>query len=168
MSKPLAYFITISTYGSWLHGSEKGSVDRHHNMPGTPFLSPDATLQRQSYQALRQPPYILDEPRRRIVMQTICEVTKHRTWTLWALHVRSNHVHVVITTNDVKPEKVMSDLKAWCSRRLREALHEDANRDRWTQHGSTRYLNDDDSFHHAVKYVLEEQGDAMEVYDGRN
>jgi hypothetical protein len=26
---PLAYLITIRTYGTWLHGDEKGSVDRH-------------------------------------------------------------------------------------------------------------------------------------------
>jgi hypothetical protein len=39
---PLAYFITFSTYGSWLHGEEKGSVDRAHNLPGTPYLEADA------------------------------------------------------------------------------------------------------------------------------
>ena len=32
----------------------------------------------------------------------------------------------------------MTDLKAWASRRLREAFAENADRDRWTQHGSTR------------------------------
>ena len=32
----LAYFITFSTYGSWLHGTKKGmgSVDREHNEYG--------------------------------------------------------------------------------------------------------------------------------------
>ena len=28
MSDPLAYFITFTCYGNWLHGDERGSVDR--------------------------------------------------------------------------------------------------------------------------------------------
>ena len=38
----LAYFITFSTYGTWLHGTTKGkgSVDREHNQHGCPSLRP--------------------------------------------------------------------------------------------------------------------------------
>ena len=28
---PLAYFISFRTYGTWLHGDERGSIDRFHN-----------------------------------------------------------------------------------------------------------------------------------------
>src|SRR5262245_8069494 len=105
--------------------------------------------------AMRQEPYPLDEVRRGIVLRTIKEVAAHRKWRLWAAHVRTNHVHVVITAQ-CKPEKVMVDLKAWCSRRLKEACKESSNRDRWTQHGSTRYLNDEESFNAAVKYVIDD------------
>ncbi len=164
---PLAYFITFTTYGAWLHGRAPGSVDREHNVPGTPFLPPDDAREREMRAAMRQEPYVLDELRRQVVLRTIKEVAAHRKWKLWAVHVRSNHVHVVISA-DCKPEKVMADLKAWCSRRLREACNESSDRDRWAQHGSTRYLNDDKSFDAAVKYAIEEQGDAMQVYDGRS
>jgi hypothetical protein len=41
MSIPLAYFITFTCYGTWLHGDERGSVDDEHNTPGTPVLDPD-------------------------------------------------------------------------------------------------------------------------------
>jgi hypothetical protein len=34
---PLAYFFTFRAYGTWLHGDERGSVDRFHNQYGTPF-----------------------------------------------------------------------------------------------------------------------------------
>jgi len=40
-SIPLAYLITFTTYGTWLHGDPRGSVDREHNVWGTPFLDPD-------------------------------------------------------------------------------------------------------------------------------
>ncbi len=35
---PLAYFITFRCYGTWLHGDRRGSVDRFHNIYGTPRL----------------------------------------------------------------------------------------------------------------------------------
>jgi REP element-mobilizing transposase RayT len=164
---PLAYFITFTTYGAWLHGRAPGSVDREHNIPGTPFLPPGQKLEREMRSAMRQEPYVLDEVRRPIVLRTIKEVAAHRKWRVWVAHVRTNHVHVVITA-ECKPEKVMADLKAWCSRRLREACNESSDRDRWTQHGSTRYLNDEESFDAAVKYVIDDQGAPMEFYDYRS
>lgn len=167
MSPPLAYFITFTTYGIWLHGRDPGSVDREHNTPGTPFLAPDRQLETQRRKALRQAPYALDQPRREVVLRTVREVCSHRSWTLHAVHVRTTHVHVVVAA-PAPPEKVMADLKAWASRRLREAFGEDADRDRWTQHGSTRYLNGATSLEAAVAYVVDEQGEPMSVFDSRN
>src|SRR5689334_19582045 len=106
MGEPLAYFLTFTTYGTWLHGRDSGSVDSEHNAPGTPFLPSDP--QREAFQrrALRQPPYVLDEARRAVVLRTIREVARHRRWKVWAVHVRTAHVHVVVTAGD-RPEKVM-------------------------------------------------------------
>lgn len=167
MSEPLAYFITFTTYGTWLHGRDPGSVDRQHNTPGTPFLPPDARLEAKRRRALRQAPYWLDEPRREVVLRAIREAAQHRGWKVWAVHVRTNHVHIVVTAS-AKPEKVMADFKAWASRRLREAFGEDADRDRWTQHGSTRWLNISAALERAIAYVVEEQGEAMALFDGRS
>jgi hypothetical protein len=36
--QPLAFFITFTTYGAWLHGQAPGSVDREHNQVDTLFL----------------------------------------------------------------------------------------------------------------------------------
>jgi REP element-mobilizing transposase RayT len=141
-------------------------VDREHNVPGTPLLAADQARESASRQCLRQEPYRLDEPRRSLVLRTIREVAAHRGWKLWAVHTRTNHVHVVITAA-ARPEKVMADLKAWASRRLREACGESADRDRWTQHGSTRYLNTPASLEAAVAYVVDGQGEAMACFDSR-
>jgi len=94
------------------------------------------------------------------------EVARHRQWKLWAVHVRTNHVHVVVNASD-HPDKVMSDLKAWSSRRLREAFNESQERDRWTQHGSTRWLNTETSLVEAIEYVVDGQGKPMSRFDGR-
>jgi len=44
---PLAYMITFRTYGSWLHGDERGSIDRHHNRFGGPRVSVNPVMQKQ-------------------------------------------------------------------------------------------------------------------------
>ena len=99
-------------------------------------------------------------------MQTIIEVARHRNWTVWACHVRTTHVHVVVTAG-AKPEKVMSDFKAYASRRLKERLHEPADRKRRTQHGSTPYLWNEEQVAAKIEYVLTGQGEPMAVYDRR-
>ena len=35
---PLGYFVTCRAFGTWLHGDERGSVDRKHNRYGTPRI----------------------------------------------------------------------------------------------------------------------------------
>jgi REP element-mobilizing transposase RayT len=166
MGTALAYFITFSTYGTWLHGRAPGSVDRRHNEPGTPFLPADPAREGAEREGLGQSEYRSDTVRRDLVLRTIMEVARHRGWRVWAVHVRTNHVHVVVTAA-ASPEKVMSDFKAWASRRLREAFQEDADRNRWTQHGSTRYLWTDAAVAEKVEYVVDKQGAAMAVYDSR-
>jgi len=163
---PLAYFITFSTYGTWLHGQAKGSVDRTHNVPGTPFVVGNTEELESERLKMNQPEYVLDQPRREVVCSTILEVGRHRGWKIWTIHVRSNHVHVVVTA-DAKPEKVSADFKAWSSRRLREAFDEDPKRDRWTQHGSMLYLWKEDDVHSKIHYTLFEQGAPMSSFDGR-
>jgi REP element-mobilizing transposase RayT len=166
-STPLAYFITFSTYGVWLHGRDVGSVDKKHNEVGTPFLPPDAEHEHSNRANMRDAPYVLDVDRRAVVLQTVLEVARHRRWTVWACHVRTTHVHVVVTAND-KPEKVMADFKAYASRRLKERTGEPADRKRWTQHGSTRYLWHEEQVAAKVEYVLNGQGEPMGRFDSRN
>jgi REP element-mobilizing transposase RayT len=164
-SDPLAYFISFTTYGTWLHGRDPGSVDRDHNAVGTPVLPPDEKRERSEQHQLREAPYLLTPERRQVVRETICEVAKHRGWRLWAAHVRTNHVHIIVSAAQ-KPERVMADFKAYASRRLAERLDESPTRKRWTQHGSTRYVWSEAQLAEKVEYVVNGQGEPMAVYDG--
>jgi len=38
---PLAYLITFRWYGTWLHGDERGSIDRFHNKFETSYIEAD-------------------------------------------------------------------------------------------------------------------------------
>ena len=122
-----------------MHGSESGSVDRKHNVPGTPILKVDSVRTAFEAERMDQAPYHLDQIRRDAVLEAIQEVCVHRGWSLLAAHVRSNHVHTVVEA-EVPPERVMSDFKAYASRRLNGMRLDKPNRKRWARHGSTRWL----------------------------
>jgi hypothetical protein len=38
---PLAYLITFRSYGTWLHGDQRGSIDRFHNRYKSPYIEPN-------------------------------------------------------------------------------------------------------------------------------
>jgi len=116
----LAYLITWTCKGTWLHGDERGSVDPSHNIPGTPFIAPDVERKASVARRLVHDALHLDEHARRIVCRTVGEVCEHRGWVLLAANIRSNHIHVVVAADDM-PEPVMNSLKASATRRLREA-----------------------------------------------
>ncbi len=162
-SWPLAFFITFTCYGTWLHGRENGSVDKGHNSFGTPWLPPDPEREKAMRDRMDQPPYLLDEPRRRLVLQSVQNVSTYRGWQLLALHVRSNHVHSVVQ-GEVDPERIMNDFKSYASRSLNEANLDEKGRKRWTRHGSTEYLWTPERVESAVNYTLHQQGKPMEVY----
>jgi REP element-mobilizing transposase RayT len=156
----LAYFITFHTYGTWLHGHEEGSVDRTHNTPGEALLSSDRSRERSEHAILKHAPVVLNDSARRIVDDTIREVCRHRGWTIRALHVRSNHVHVVVSAV-ASPEKVLTDLKAYSTRRLREAGLIGFDTRVWSHHGSTRYLDSPESAQRAIEYTDHYQGEPL-------
>jgi len=107
---------------------------------------------------MKQPPLLLDDSARQTVMRTIQKHCELRQWDLHALSVRTNHVHVVVSVGEIAPEPVLSQLKAWTTRRLRESGHVAANVPAWTEDGSKRYLWTEKNLAQAVEYVVERQG----------
>ena len=64
----------------------------------------------------------------------------------------------MVVESDGIPEKAMTDFKAWCTRRLREAGLLGARQHVWSEHGSTIYLWREAEVDHAVDYVRDGQG----------
>ena len=154
---PLAYFITFHTYGTWLHGDERGSMDRQHNEPGTPCLPPNEQRRRREEAALQHAPVTLSARARDVVERTILEVAEHHGWTVHTQAARSNHVHVIVSAPD-RPEPVMNAFKSWSTRRLVEAGCLRPKTRAWVRHGSTVYLWKPVELCAAVKYVAYGQG----------
>lgn len=153
----LAYHITWTTYGSWLPGDERGWVQSGQ----AGIQAPDATLTEATRQRLAEAVVALSAAQREIVEATIREHCTLRGWTLHAVNPRSNHVHVIVTA-EATPETVMSQLKAWCARRLSDHAglidrRRNGRRRWWTEHGSTKYINDEAYLLNAIRYVNERQ-----------
>ncbi len=112
---------------------------------------------------MTQAPYAMAEAERAIVCQAIVTLARERGWDLLAAQVRGNHVHVVVSA-ERDPGRLMSDLKSRASRDLTSAGFGDANRRRWTRHGSTRHLAREEAVEAAIRYTLDEQGQRMSWY----
>lgn len=161
----MRFFITFGCYGTHLHGDESGSVDRHHNTPGTRLAEASPARVAVKREQMDQPPYYLDGERRATVLRAICDVCLHRGWRLWAAHIRTNHVHVVVEA-EVRPEMIMNAFKSYASRRLNRSGEDEPNRKRWACHGSTRWLWKDEDVQETIRYVVAGQGEPMDVYLG--
>ena len=160
----MIYLITFACYGCHLHGDESGSVDGRHNLPGSRVIEADPKRVSAERQRMDQPPYGMDRSRRETVLASLLERSSERHWSLLAAHVRTNHVHIVVEA-EARPARVMNDLKAYASRCLnRKGLDEPA-RKRWARHGSTRWLWKRENVSAAIRYVVDEQGDPMAVFE---
>ena len=157
MSEPIAYLITFHTYGTWLHGADRGPVNRDHNVFGTNLVPPSERLRAAEQDYLEVGVFKFDAEQRRVVEVAVEGVVQYRGWTLHAVHVRTNHVHVIVSA-DATAERVMNTFKSWATRRLREARLIDPKQKVWTRHGSTRYLWKQHELLRAREYVAEHQG----------
>ena len=156
-TEPLAYFITFRCFGTWLPGDVRGWTDRPVESRDLSLRSSHSGLHSMAQATRSQEAFVLEQAHREAVDAAIRDVCAHRGWTLHALNVRTNHVHLVVAAGST-PEQVMTSLKAWSTRRLRETgLIVDGLKP-WSRHGSTRYLWRGDQIEAACSYVLEGQG----------
>ena len=151
MDDPIAYFLTITAYGTWLPGDGRGWVDYHRG-----WQMPDSILELESKARMSDCFCLFDPAARRIVEAQIAETCRHRRWILHAVNCRTNHLHVVVSAPSVHPVKVRKDLKAWCTRRLKE-LCDPTRENWWAERGSTRWIWDEDGLATVILYATEAQ-----------
>lgn len=162
---PKAYLLTFRTYGTWQHGDKRGSVDRSgFNKFGGRRLAENPGLEEKERAALSSPPFLLNREQRRAVYHAIREVCRFRSYEIFALNVRTNHVHIVVF-GESTPEKMMEAFKSYATRRLRSEELVSVEAKVWARHGSTRYLWKERSVNAAIEYVSYGQGeDVPEIF----
>ena len=158
---PLAYLITIRTYGTWLHGDERNSVDRHNfNAYGSPRVLQSENLKNLMKLEMKQTPFYLDKDERICVLESIKEVCEFRGYKLLAINIRTNHLHAVVSAQ-IQPEKITNDFKSYATRNLRSKGFIDKDRIVWARGKSSKYLWRQRHVEIAVDYVLFGQGDEI-------
>ena len=160
----IGYLLTFRCYGSWLHGDERESVDRRYfNRFGTAKIAPNPEKERRRAGLLSHKPYLLGAAERKVVDEAIREVCTVREYGLFALNVRTNHLHIV-TSNSGSPERMMNSFKAYATKALRAAGLIEIDHKVWSRHGSTRYLWSDAHVGAAVEYVVNGQGGELPTF----
>jgi len=157
---PMGYLITFRTYGTWLHGDRRGSVDRFHNIYGTPKLPPSPRRQQYERQLMKRPPVKLDSRRRAAVQRSLRETCSARKWKLWASSVRTNHVHSVVTAL-CRSLTVLNALKAYATRAMRESGCWSSEYTPWAYGGSRKKLWTEKDLLDAILYVEYDQGEPL-------
>ncbi|MCX7121531.1 MAG: transposase [Gammaproteobacteria bacterium] len=152
-----AYFITFVTYGSWMHFDDRGSVDPKNNIYGTPRIEGDRNFCEMKKNKMRYAPFMLNTEQRINVMQTVISVCNYCEWRLFAVNVRTNHIHIVVQSQNT-PEYVMNKIKAYASRHLNILNPENKERSYWARHGSTIPVLSRDYFYFLMDYVVNQQG----------
>ena len=151
---PIAYLLTFRTYGTWLHGDDRGSVRRNgNNIYGGPRIVPSIPLKEEMQNVRKGPPFLLDLQQRKCIEAAVIEVCEFRKYRQRAINVRTNHAHAVISAT-VKPEKIVNDFKVYATKALRSERLVSIEQKIWSRGASTRYLWKPRHVQAAVDYVL--------------
>lgn len=159
---PLAYLITFRCYGTWLHGDERGSIDKFNNKYETPFLPPNQEWLKFNRSSLKHKPVELDTERRRAIEKAVCETCEKRNQELLAINVRTNHIHSVVNTGKRNPNQVLTAFKANATREMRTGKCWNFEHSPWAEKGSKRWLWNEKSVETAIDYVINGQGGELD------
>ena len=162
---PLAFLITFRSYGTWLHGDERGSVNRFRNQYKSRRLPAENKWLEINTQRLKGEKTTLNAAQRLCAEDAARETCEVRRWRLHAINARTNHVHAVISIGEKKPESALNAFKANATRKMRESGCWQSERSPWADKGSKRSLWNERSIARAVDYVLNGQGDELPDFD---
>lgn len=161
MSEAIGFLLTLTTYGTHLPGADTGSVSRNHRNWGSPTVPPSRAWQDQARRLMVEPRFTLEPQDRKLVLTSVTDACAYRAWHVFCLHIRTNHVHVVLQT-DIPVDRALAYLKARATFVLK--AHHPNRRRFWTKDASTLYLWNHASLAAASDYVMNQQGTAMESW----
>ena len=150
---PLAYFITWTTYGTWLPGDERGWLKK-----GSPIVqAPDSRRQTAAEDAMTGDCVVLTTEQRKLLHAVIVKHCEIPRWILHACNVRTNHIHVVVSAAIIGTE-IRRQLKSWCNRRLSEdagliGSGRHGQRRWFTEKGDIKWVDDEDGLQDVIHYV---------------
>ena len=146
--EPVAYFITWTVYGTFLQGDARWWRKKRRGSQ-----SPQPRLGRWHRERLKHDIILLNHEHRDIAKGEIEFNCKNRGWKLWIANPRSNHVHVVVSADGHSGDKFRDQLKANCTRGLRQFDNLFLERPVWTTKGDWQCINTDGDLHDVIEYA---------------
>ena len=155
MKWPLAWYLTWTTYGSWLHGDASGS---HGNRRP---LRPDADLKAAMHAEMTETAVVLTTDQRAMAGTAIAKICSEHRWPIHALNMRTNPVHIVLSA-PAAADDVRRRVKAVASAALSDMAGlpmagKNGRRRWWTEKGNKVPLEDDRARDEIVTYVRDLQ-----------
>ena len=150
--EPTGYFITWTVYGTFLQGDA-----RWWRKKKAGEQPPQPLLEQWHRDRLKHEIILLTDDHRKVVESEIECHCENRGWRLWVANPRTNHVHVVVTASGYTGDKVRDQLKANCTRGIREIDSRFVDRPVWTTKGDVQFLKTDDDLEQAILYSGETQ-----------
>jgi len=150
--QPQAYFITFTVYGTFLQGDARLWRSRGKGSQPTQPLLEQWHRDRLKYDVI-----LLGKDQRSAVENEIARLCDFRKWKLWNTNVRSNHVHIVVSAPEYNGAKVRDQIKANCTRVIRQGWPVFINRPVWTVGGDWQCVNSEDELEQVILYTGEVQ-----------
>ena len=153
MDQTIRYFITWTTYGTWLPGDERGWRTRDESGKlAQPFLKKWCETK------LTEKPFLMERIHRKKVERKCEEHAEHRSWDLPAVKACSNQVHLAVEVGDgYGPKKVRDQFKANATNCLKRGVDSIARTKFWTKGGDVEVINSDEDWESVQIYILEAQ-----------
>ena len=161
------WFLTWTTYGTWLPGDDRGFVSnvadgngpgKRRNIPGTEPAKKMRGLELMARDKMSSDAVYLTHEHARELLDQFHETAGYRRWDLAAVSIMRNHVHLVVgVSGDPEPETILGSFKSYGSRRLNRKFGRPASGTWWTAGGSRRPLRTESSVLAAIAYVRDQE-----------
>ena len=149
---PMAYHITWGTYGTRLHGDERGTVDRSMNNFGDPIIGRDGDWHRIESSRLRFPARVLTVEQRLLIENIVPDICIRGGWTFVTTAAADDHVHNIISS-PVDGKDIRKWLKRWVSEALNKRWPIEQGQVWWAECGSVKWIWNEDYYRRAADYV---------------
>lgn len=153
-----SWHITFGTYGARLHGSERPTVDRDHNVRGMPFLPLDTRREAVSRARMRFAAVSLSREQALFIEDAMRAICERGGWNLRACAAQDDHVHVLLDVPpDVHGEQVRRLIKRWLGQTLSTRWPRAAGARWWAAQGSNIAVGDRAYLNRAYDYVVRQR-----------
>ena len=150
-SFPLAYHITLHTYGSWVPGDSRG-WHRRGDGPRSIARPGVAALEGYARELQRDPTVVLTASMSRAIIDSITTLSRTRGWRLYAAATVASHLHAVVGA-PLMAVPLIQEIREESVRCLGgQGLCDDSRRF-WSQGGHFSTIHTMAQLGHAVEYV---------------